>query len=83
MNLYSKILIYAVLSRGKFCREFTHFFGVLFFRSKKYVGVPKMTIMRYVHLLNKVGDLCEFMLRTHGRTEGNPRFSNRGHRADF
>ena len=28
--LYSKILIYAVLSRGKFCREFTHFFGVLF-----------------------------------------------------
>ena len=34
VNLYSKILIYAVLSRGKFCREFTHFFGVLFLGKK-------------------------------------------------
>ena len=30
-SLYlSPILIYAVLSRSNFCREFTHFFGVLF-----------------------------------------------------
>ena len=34
LNLCSKILIYAVLSRGKFCREFTHFFGVLFLGQK-------------------------------------------------
>ena len=34
LNLCSKILIYAVLSRGKFCREFTHFFGVLFLGKK-------------------------------------------------
>ena len=25
VNLYSKILIYDVLSQGNFCREFTHF----------------------------------------------------------
>ena len=25
VNLYSKIFIYAVLSRDNFCREFTHF----------------------------------------------------------
>ena len=34
VNMYSKILIYAVLSGGKFCREFTHFFGVLFLGKK-------------------------------------------------
>ena len=28
------MLIFAVLSRGKFCREFTHFFGVLFLGKK-------------------------------------------------
>ena len=41
VNLYSKILIYAVLSRGKFCREFTHFFGVPFTGLKNVVAYQK------------------------------------------
>ena len=43
----SKILIYAVLSRGSFCCEFTHFFGVQFSKASKCVGVQKRTNKRY------------------------------------
>ena len=41
VNLYSKILIYVVLSR------IYALFWRTFYRPKKYGGVPKMTIIRY------------------------------------
>ena len=44
-----KILIYAVLSRDRFCRKFMHFFGVQFSKASKCVGVQKWTNMRYAH----------------------------------
>ena len=36
-----QILVYAVLSRGNFCREFTHFFGVPFTGLKNMVAYQK------------------------------------------
>ena len=41
VNLYSKILIYAVLSQDNFCREFTYFFGVPFTGLKNMVAYQK------------------------------------------
>ena len=49
-RVWQKILVYAVLSRGNFFREFTHFFWRTFYRPKQYGGVPKMTNMRYVFI---------------------------------
>ena len=49
-----KILIYAVLSRDRFCRKFTHFFIVQFSKASECVGVQKWTNMRYVYASNIV-----------------------------
>ena len=50
VNLHTKILIYAVLSQEIFVANLRTFWRT-FYRPKKYGGVPKMTIMRYVVLL--------------------------------
>ena len=43
-NLNQKSLVYAVLSRGNFCRDFTHFFGVPFTGLKNMVVYQKWQI---------------------------------------
>ena len=53
-----KILIYAVLSRDRFCRKFTHFFGVQFSKASKCVGVQKWTNMRYDCNMGTFMDWC-------------------------
>ena len=44
IEFYSPILIYAVLSRSNFCREFTHFFGGLFTGLKNALVYKKWQI---------------------------------------
>ena len=49
VNLHSKILIYAVLTRDDFCREFTHFFGVPFTGLKNMVAYQKWQLSGIPH----------------------------------
>ena len=65
MNLYSKILIYTVLLRGNFCREFTHFCGVFFTGPKNMVAYQKLQIsgMGPQDIVNCSGPLNIFVLK--------------------
>ena len=66
MNLHSKILIYAVLSRGNFCREFTHFFGVPFTGLKIMVAYQKWQISGMSAILRETDNWYEVILLSWG-----------------